>query len=239
MKAMILGAGFGKRLGIITESLPKVLVNINGKSVLQLAVEKCTSSGFDDIIVNVHHLADMVEEEVIRLNKKGYRITISDERLGLLETGGGLYKARSFFDNNPFLLYNADIVTDLDLSAFLKFHIQNKGLATLAARNRKGNRYFLVNSTGIIRGWCNNATGEKMIASGNTEKLTEIAFSGIHIINPEIFDYMNEGVYTMTTLYLKLIEEHNIFTYRYDEGYWGDIGTPENIVHIRKLLGDR
>ena len=142
----------GKRLGKITEVLPKVLVKINGKSMLQLAVEKCTSTGFDDIIVNVHHFADMVEEEVIRLNKKGFRITISDERQGLLETGGGLYNARSFFDNKPFLLYNADIVTDMDLTAFLTFHIQKKGLATLAVRNRPGNRYFLVNSNGTYPG---------------------------------------------------------------------------------------
>ena len=236
MKAMILGAGKGKRLGKITEAIPKVLVEINGKSMLHRAVEKCTASGFDDIIVNIHHFADMVEEEVIMLNKHGFKVTISDERQGLLETGGGLYKARSFFDKQPFLLYNADIVTDMDLSAFLEFHNQKKGLATLAVRNRPGNRYFLVNSKGLVRGWCNKATGEKIFTGNNAEKLTEIAFSGLHLINHEIFEYMSEGIFTMTDFYLKLAAEHNIFTYRYDTGYWGDIGTPECLESFRKLL---
>lgn len=236
MKAMILGAGMGKRLGKVTKTIPKVLVEINGKSMLQLAVERCTSAGFDDIIVNLHHFADMVEEEVIRLNKRGFRITISDERECLQETGGGLFKARGFFDKQPFLLYNADIITDMDLSAFLEFHNLKKGLATLAVRNRKGNRYFLINSKGLIRGWCNKATGEKIFTGNNTEDLTEIAFTGLHIINPEIFDFMREGIYTMTTLYLQLAADHNIFTYRYDTGYWGDIGTPESLENIRKQL---
>src|SRR5665648_1161539 len=122
MKAMIMAAGKGTRLGKITENIPKALVDINGKSVLQLAVEKCTASGFNDIIINVHHFAGMVEDEVERLNKSGYMITVSDERGMLLETGGGLHKARGFFDKDPFLIYNVDIISDLDLSALYRFH---------------------------------------------------------------------------------------------------------------------
>jgi NDP-sugar pyrophosphorylase family protein len=236
MKAMILAAGMGKRLGKITEKTPKVLVDINGKSVLEIAVEKCTSSGFDDIIINVHHFAGRVKEEVQRLNRKGFRITISDEQTGLLETGGGLYKVRSFFDKIPFVLYNADIITDIDLSGLYTFHLRGGGLATLAVRNRPGNRYFLVNPAGIIRGWCNKATGETIVTGNSSEELTEIAFSGIHIIDPEIFDHMTEGIYTMTSLYLQLASSHNIFTYRYDGGYWYDIGTPYSLEDARKLL---
>ena len=101
---MILAAGMGTRMGRITESIPKVLADINGKSLLQNAVEKCTSEGFDDIIVNVHHFADLVEEEILRLNRMGFRISVSDERDMLMETAGGLYKARNFFGNEPFLL---------------------------------------------------------------------------------------------------------------------------------------
>lgn len=239
MKAMILAAGMGKRLGKITESIPKALIDINGKSVLRIAVEKCTSSGFDDIIINVHHLADMVEEEVNVLKKMGFRITISDERSSLLETGGGLFKAKGFFDKPPFLLYNADIVTDLDLNALYKFHNQKKGLATLVVRNRTGKRYFLINSSGLLKGWGNKVTGEKIVKGNNSDELIEIAFSGIHIISPAIFDYMSEGIYTMTDLYLKLAASHNIFTYLYNDGYWGDIGTPESLENIRKLLKDK
>jgi MurNAc alpha-1-phosphate uridylyltransferase len=236
MKAMILAAGMGTRLGKITESIPKALVDINGKSVLQIAVEKCSNSGFDDIIINVHHFADLVEIEIELLRKKGYKITISDERNLLLDTGGGLYKAKNFFDKNPFLLYNADIITDLDLSVLYEFHRKCKGLATLAVRNRKGNRYFLVNNEGRLSGWCNKATGEKIITDRIPGEMTEIAFSGIHIIDPVIFDYMSEGIFTMTSLYLQLASKHNIFTYRHDEGYWCDIGTPENLGFVRNML---
>ena len=110
MKAMIFAAGLGRRLGKITQTIPKALVDINGKTALHIAVERCSSYGFNDIIINVHHFADMVENEVIKLNDMGFRISVSNERDMLLENGGGLYKARSFFDNNPFLLYNVDII---------------------------------------------------------------------------------------------------------------------------------
>ncbi len=234
MKAMILAAGKGTRLGKITESIPKALVDINGNSVLQLAVEKCTAYGFDDIIINVHHLADMVEGEITKLTKMGFKISVSDEREMLLETGGGLYKARGFFDKSPFLIYNVDIVSDLDISALYRFHLENKGLATLAVRNRPGNRVYLVNESGLIRGWRNRSTGEQIIPVPTEEKLSEIAFSGMHIVEPEIFNCMSEGIYTMTTLYLKLAGDHNIFTFRDDKGFWADIGSPENLEQVRK-----
>jgi MurNAc alpha-1-phosphate uridylyltransferase len=236
MKAMIMAAGKGTRLGKITRKIPKVLLEINGKSLLRHAVENCTNSGFYDIIINIHHLADQVEQEIEKLRKEGYKITVSDERDKLLETGGGLYKARDFFDKNPFLLLNADTITDLDLSVLYQYHLDMKGLATLAVRNRPGKRYFLVNQEGLLKGWCNKDTGERIIAGDETVTLTEIAFSGRHIINPEIFNYMSEGVYTMTALYLHLAEKHRIVTYREDGGYWLTVGTPEDLENIRNFF---
>ena len=236
MKAMIMAAGKGTRLGKITETIPKTLLDINGKSLLRLAVENCAASGFDDIIINIHHLADQVEEEIERLKKDGYKITVSDERDKLLETGGGLYKARDFFDNNPFMLYNADTLTDLDISVLYRYHLDMKGLATLAVRNRAGERFFLVDREGLLKGWCNKATGEKIIAGEETETMMEIAFSGRHIINPEIFNYMSEGVYTMTALYLHLADSHKIVTYREDGGYWLTVGTPEDLENVREFF---
>ena len=235
MKAMILAAGKGTRLGKITETMPKVLVDINGKSLLQLAVEKCALSGFDDIIINVHYFADMVEKEIARLKKMGFRITISDERNKLLETGGGLYNARDFFDSHSFLLFNADIITDLDLTALFSYHLEKKGLATLAVRNREGKRYFLINNKGLLKGWCNKSTGERIIASEN-EELREIAFSGIHVLTPEIFKYMNEGVFTMTGLYMQLAADHKIHTFLHNKGYWANVGTPEILENVRRML---
>lgn len=235
MKAMIMAAGKGTRLGKITGSLPKVLVDINGKSVLQRAVEKCTLHGFDDIIINVHHHADQVIEETNRLKGLGYKLTISDESDMLLETGGGLFKARHFFDRSPFLLYNADILTDLNLGLLLDYHIEKKGLATLAVRNRKGNRYFLADGEGILSGWCNKATGERIIRNSGND-LSEVAFSGIHIIEPAIFNYLTEGIYSMTSVYLDLAAEHKIYTFKSNDGYWFDIGTPENLESARSFL---
>jgi NDP-sugar pyrophosphorylase family protein len=236
MKAMIFAAGLGKRLGKITESIPKAMVDINGKSVLQLAVEKCSAHGFNDIIINVHHFADMVEDEVRRLNRMGFRISVSDERDKLLENGGGLYKARYFFDNAPFLLYNVDIISDLDLSALYTLHINKKGLATLAVRHRPGNRFILIDQGGQMRGWRNISTGEQILAVGDEKGLSEIAFSSMHIVEPEILNYMHEGVYSMITLYLKLASEHKIYTLKHDEGYWIDVGTPESLEYVRKLF---
>lgn len=233
---MIMAAGKGTRLGKITETIPKVLVDINGKSLLQLAVEKCTRYGFDDIIVNVHHLADKAEEEINRLKKSGFRITVSDERDLLLENGGGLFKARGFFDKSPFLVYNADIVSDLDLSALYRFHKKSNSLATLSVRNRKGNRFLLVDSDGILKGWCNKATGEKILAGEVKEDLSEVGFSSMQIIDPEIFNYMKEGIYTIVSLYLELAPSHKIVTYRWDEGYWFNVGTPEDLGNVTAFL---
>jgi NDP-sugar pyrophosphorylase family protein len=239
MKAMIFAAGLGKRLGSITENIPKALVDINGKTALQIAVEKCSAKGFDEIIINVHHLADMVEDEVKRLNKIGFRISVSDERGKLLENGGGLYKAREFFGKDPFLLYNVDIISDLDLSALYRLHLEKKGLATLAVRHRPGKRFLLIDEDGRMRGWRNISTGDEILAGVSGEGLSEIAFSSMHIVEPEIFNYMEEGIYSLIDLYLRLASELKIFTLKHDEGYWVDVGTPESLEYVRELLSKK
>lgn len=234
MKAMIFAAGKGTRLGIITESMPKALVDINGKTALRLAIENCVSHGFDRLIVNVHHFPGMVQAEIEKLKKAGYDLSVSDEKEQLLETGGGLYKARHFFDKDPFLVYNVDIVTSFNLTSLYQYHLSKKGLATLAVRSRTGNRFFLVDRNGILCGWRNATTGEEIIIT-KKDKLTEAGFTGIHVIDPEIFRYMEEGVYSMTTLYLRLARKHRIYTYQDDSGFWGDIGTPESLENARLI----
>lgn len=233
---MIMAAGLGTRMGQISETIPKALLDINGKSLLRLAVENCTAFGFDEIIINIHHLAGLVTDEIAHLKKEGYRITVSDERDKLLETGGGLFQARDFFGDEPFLLSNADTITDLDLTALYDYHLDNKGLATLAVRDRKCNRCFLVDDKGLLRGWCNRTTGDRIVKGSDNGRLVEIAFSGRHIISPEIFKYMEEGIYTMTDLYLRLVPSHNIYTYREDGGYWLTVGTPEDLEAARRYF---
>jgi NDP-sugar pyrophosphorylase family protein len=237
MKAMIFAAGLGTRLGKITETTTKALLDIKGKSVLHRAVEKCSISGFEDIIINVHHFAEQVEAEIENLRKIGYRISISDERDGLLENGGGLFKAKWFFDGNPFLLYNADIISDYDIPALFRFHQEKGCIATLATRHRPGKRFILVDKEGRLRGWRNVETGEEKLRGVLTsEGLDEIAFSSMHIVEPEIFKFMRHGKYSMIDLYLELAAEHPIYTLKDDDGYWVDVGTPESLERVRKLL---
>jgi NDP-sugar pyrophosphorylase family protein len=239
MKAMIFAAGLGTRLGTITRTTTKALLDINGKTVLHRAVEKCSTSGFDDIIINVHHFAEEVEKEIEYLRKSGYNISVSDERDGLLENGGGLFKAKWFFDDNPFLLYNADIISDYDIPALFRFHRQKGCLATLATRHRPGKRFILVDSEGRLRGWRNVETGEeKLRGVATSDGLEEIAFSSMHIVEPEIFNYMRPGKYSMIDLYLELAAEHTVYTLKDDGGYWVDVGTPESLDRVRKILSD-
>ncbi|HPC98930.1 MAG TPA: sugar phosphate nucleotidyltransferase [Bacteroidales bacterium] len=228
MKAMIFAAGKGTRLGKITEKTPKALLRINGKSALQNAVEKVTAHGFDDIIVNIHHHPHLMIEEINRLRSLGYRIEISDETENLLETGGGLYNAKWFFDDNtPFLLYNVDIITDLNLSDLYNFHKSHNAIATLAVMKRNDTRYFLTGNDGILRGWCNTETGEEII-TGKEEPFYKAAFTGIHVADPAIFSYMSDGVYSMTGLYLKISGEIDVQTCIF-ECKWIDIGSEESL----------
>ncbi len=239
MKAMIFAAGLGTRLGELSIERPKALVDINGKSALRQAVERLAVAGFDDLIVNIHHHPVLMKEEIERLRGDGFRITISDETAELLDTGGGLLNARSFFDREPFLCYNVDIFTDLDIRDLYLRHLASGALATLAVRHRPGNRFFLVDKTGRIRGWRNIATKEEIISVNSSKGLEQIAFSGIHVLSPEILDMMPEGIYTMTSIYLLLAGRNMIMAYLHDEGYWFDCGTPQNLEKIRKYLADQ
>jgi NDP-sugar pyrophosphorylase family protein len=236
MKAMIMAAGKGTRMGSISETIPKALLEINGKSLLRIAVENCNTFGFNDIVINVHHLADQMIAEVMKLRTDGFSISISDERDQLLETGGGLFRARDFFDDKPFLLCNADTITDLDLRRLYEYHLERNGLATLAVRHRKGNRHFLIDDSGRLRGWSNKTTGERIVTFDEDLNVSEISFSGRHIIDPSIFRYMSEGVYTMTALYLTLAADHEIFSLTEDSGYWITVGNQEELEEARRFF---
>jgi len=237
MTAMIYAAGLGTRLGEITRARPKALADINGKTMLELTVEKMVRSGFDDMIVNIHHHPEQMLEEIEKLWAKGYTITVSDERDELLDTAGGLYKARNFFGDAPFLAHNVDEFTDLDLPGMYRQHIASGALATLAVRHRPGNRMLLTDAAGRVRGWRNNATKEEIITVESSRKLEEVGFSGIQVLSPAIFELMQEAIYSLTSLYLMLAKNHPIMTCLHDYGYWFDCGTPQNLEKIRAHLG--
>lgn len=237
MKAMILAAGMGTRLGAIGKNTPKVLLDINGVTVLERIILKLSQHGFNDIIINVHYLASMIID-AIKVIRQRYdvNISISDETDEILETGGGLYRVRDFFGNEPFLVYNGDIITDLDLGKMYDYHIRKEALATVAVRNREGKRAFLIDDNGIIRGWTNRESGVDIITIEKPMKLYEITSMAISVYDPGIFDYMEEGSYTMTSIILKATETGRVIVFRYDNGYWVDIGTPEQLEKARELL---
>ena len=234
---MILAAGYGTRLGRLSKEKPKVLLDLNGLSVLERILLKLGSHGFNDVIINVHHLAGMIMDEVEGLREKlNMKITISDERNELLETGGGLYRARAFFDEKPFLVYNGDILTDLNLATLYQYHLSRNALATIAVRKREGNRAFLVDDDGIIRGWTNRQNHIDMISIDKPTRLYEIPSMAISVYDPGIFDYMEEGKYTMTSIILKASATGKVVSFKHDRGYWIDIGTPEQLEKARLLL---
>lgn len=234
MKAMILAAGLGTRLGELTEEMPKALVKVKGKPMLEHVVENLKSFGIAEIIVNVHHFGEQVMDFLQKKKNFGIRIEISDERDILLDTGGGLMKASWFFDDSkPFLLYNVDVLSRIDLHKLEKFHVLNKELATLVVKNRVTSRYFLIDKNQWLCGWRNKKTGEEIIAR-YADKLSEVAFSGIQMINPDIFRLCKKtGKFSLTEMYLELAEEHKIVAYN-DSALWFDMGRPENIVEAEK-----
>lgn len=237
MKAMILAAGYGTRLGRISKEKPKVLLDINGLSVLERILLKLGSHGFNDVIINVHHLAGMIADEVDGLSAKlGMNVTLSDETDELLETGGGLYRARDFFDDEPFLVYNGDILTDLNLATFYQYHLRKKALATIAVRKREGTRAFLVDDEGVIRGWTNRQNHIDMVSIDKPTRLYEIPSMAIAVYDPSIFDYMDEGKYTMTSIILKASATGRVISFKHNGGYWIDIGTPEQLEKARSLI---
>ncbi len=226
MKAMILAAGLGTRLKPFTEHHPKALFRINGKSLLQRNIEYLQSFGVADIVVNVHHFAGQIIAAIKENNGWGCNVIISDETNEVLETGGGLKKAAHFFENDsePFILMNADMLTDLDISEMKNLHTKNNPLATLAVTDRATSRYLLFNQSNILCGWLNEKTGEQ---KGNVG--AKKAFSGIHIISPKIFSFITEeGKFSMIDLYIRLTTTQQILAYDHSNGKLIDVGKPES-----------
>jgi N-acetyl-alpha-D-muramate 1-phosphate uridylyltransferase len=226
MKAMILAAGLGTRLKPFTEKHPKALFPINGKTLLQRNIEYLQAFGFDEVIVNVHHFADQIIEEIKNNNGWGSNVVVSDETNEVLETGGGLKKAADFFKNSnePFILMNADMLTDLDLGKMLDQHKDKNPIATLAVTDRPTSRYLVFDENNILCGWLNEKTGEQK-GKGGTKK----AFSGIHIISPKIFSLISEeGKFSMIDLYVRLAETNTIMAFDHSNGKLIDVGKPES-----------
>lgn len=247
MKALIFAAGLGTRLRPLTDDRPKAMVEIAGKPMLQHVIERVAAAGFDDITINIHHYGQMIIDFLEKNDNFGLNLHISDERSLLLDTGGGILKARQWLDGDePFLVHNTDIISTLDLKAFYDYHMEHDALATILVKERVTQRYFLLDENDRLCGWVNKATGE---IKPDAEKLKnrdlrEMAFGGLHVISPRIFPELEryrrkggEEKFSIIPFYIGMCTHHLIQGYRPDEDYqWLDIGKPETLAMARELL---
>lgn len=252
IKAMIFAAGLGTRLKPFTDLHPKALFPIHGKTLLQRNIEHLKSFGIEDIIINVHHFAEQIFDFIHTNNQFGININFSHEIEEALETGGGLKKASWFFTdtNMPFVVINADILSTIDLYKMYTFHTKQHGIATLAATSRNSSRVLIHDSEYRLVGWKNLKTGEERIAradnsSPSTEvsypnpenSRQEVAFSGIHIINPDfIKSLQEEGKFSIIDSYLEAAKSKDIFIYRHDGDLVVDVGKPESVAIAEKMF---
>ena len=232
MKAIIFAAGLGTRLKELTQHTPKALVKIDGITLLERAILKLKQAGVDEIIVNAHHFADQIVTFTAQ-NDFGLPVRISLEEDQLFDTGGGLKRAMWFFDNEPFIAYNVDIISDIDLQKMYCFHCRQKAMATLAIRNRETQRYLLFNNDMQLCGKENSKTNEQNFILGwqNSMHLQRFAFSGIHVISPEIVDFMPaKDVFSIMELYLSAAQSQKIIGFQHNEGSWADMGKRECVA---------
>lgn len=237
MKAFILAAGLGTRLYPYTSDRPKALVELNGITLLEHAIRKVSELNVSEIIINIHHFGDQIVEFLKSKENFGRPILISDERDQLLDTGGAILKARFLLDDNePFLVYNADVLSSIDLHNLVEYHNEKGGLATMAVRERISDRYLLFDKQMQLSGWKNVKTGELKIVR-EQEVLSSFAFSGIQIIQPEIFSEITEtGKFSIIPMYLRLAKDSQIFGYHDHSSLWMDLGKPDQLLKAQALF---
>jgi NDP-sugar pyrophosphorylase family protein len=235
MKAMILAAGLGTRLRPLTNDRPKALVEIAGRTLLEITVARLRQFGIREIIVNVHHFADKMIEYLQSKNNFGIRIEVSREDI-LLDTGGGLKKAAWFFLEEgpvaaPFIVHNVDVISNIDLGQLVAFHQQKQALATLAVQQRETSRYLLFDEQMQLCGR-RFVIENKMEIVRPAQQQHEMAFTGIHVASPRLLKMIDEeGVFSIIQTYLRLAgREEKIVGSRVDGAYWRDLGKPENVA---------
>lgn len=240
MRAMILAAGLGTRLRPLTNDRPKALVEINGRTLLAITLARLRGCGIREVIVNVHHFADMVVDYLKANDNFGMRIEISREEV-LLDTGGGLKKAAWFFleerTDEPFLVHNVDVISNIDLRRMLQFHRDSRALATLAVQDRPSSRQLLFDEDDQLCG--RKSEGEPGEMTRSALPCHQRAFCGIHVISPRIFPLLTEGgVFPIVPAYLRLAEQgEKIVGWRADEYSWRDLGTLESLREVSDELG--
>ena len=234
MKAMILAAGAGTRLKPITDKMPKALVPIKGIPMLEHVIMKIKAAGFTNIIVNIHHFGEQIIDFLAAKDNFGMDIKISDERDYLLDTGGGIKHANCYLnDDEPFLVHNVDILSDVDLQEMYREHINSKALATLLVSQRQTSRQLLFDKEDRLCGWQNRETGEvkSYVPQFDPSIHFEYAFGGIHVVSPEIFNRMEDwiGKFSIIDFYLSICAENHIGIYTGNNIQLIDAGKPKEL----------
>ena len=238
MKAMIFAAGLGTRLRPLTNTKPKALVEINGMTLLEITIRRLKYFGCKEVMINIHHFGELILEFLKSKKNFGIDIHISDERTLLLDTGGGIKKVARFFCEEPFIIHNVDIISDIDLTSFYEAHLKTDALASLAVRHRKSSRYLLFNQSNILCGWRNTRTDEVKHCRDEFN-LTDYAFSGIHVVNPELLDHLpDKKVFSIIDVYLNVGQKKKIMAFPHDENKWLDVGKRKAVNQARELLPD-
>lgn len=235
-KALIFAAGKGTRLKPFTDNHPKALAVVNNVPLLERNIKFLQNYGINDFVINVHHFGEQIIEFLQEKENFGAKIEISDEKNELLETGGGLVFAKKYLENEEnFLIMNADILTDLNITEFVKFHLSHQNVATLAVSDRVSSRKLMFNEDMILKGWVNKTTGETKLSEFN-KNFKELAFSGIHCVNSSIFDKIKRtGKFSIMEEYLDLMFENHIQGFQHNAKLI-DVGRPESVVEAEKYF---
>ena len=232
---MLFAAGLGTRLKPFTDHHPKALARVHGKTLLQWNIEYLQRFGFREVVVNVHHFADQIEQELHIHRGFGSKVHISDERDAVLETGGGLKKAKPFLEREEyFLVMNADVLTNLDLQRLMKAH-HPENMATLAVMQRASSRHLLFDEEMTLCGWRNNTTGEEKTAIKKSG-VRPYAFSGIQVVTPKIFDMPFNGKFSMIDMYLHFAKQGVVKGFDHSGDVFLDVGKPESLQKAAALF---
>jgi MurNAc alpha-1-phosphate uridylyltransferase len=236
MKAIIFAAGLGTRFKPWTDKHPKALAVVNGKTILQRNIEYLQQYDIRDVVVNVHHFPEQIIEAIKKNKGWGSNISISDETDEVLETGGGLLKAKALLSGDTFLTINVDILTDINLKYFLAKHQQENSLITLAISERKTARYLLFNKYNRLIGWRNTNTGEEKIVI-RAKDMFEKAYSGLAIFEPSVFELIPfTGKFSLIDLYLALAPENKIAGFDHTGEKMIDVGKPDSIALAEQMF---
>lgn len=236
MKAMLFAAGLGTRFKPWTNKHPKALAIVNGKTLLQRNIEYLQKYEITDVVVNVHHFPDQIIDTIERNDGWGSTITISDESEELLDTGGGLLKAKHLLFRDTFLTLNVDILTEINLKYFLAHHQQENSLVTVAVSERETSRYLLFNKYNRLIGWRNKTTNETKIVI-EAKEILEKAYSGLAIFQPEALDLITlTGKFSLIDAYLQLAPQNKIAAYDHTGEQLIDVGRPESVAKAEQMF---